>query len=334
MHQMIGHRSLLRAAHPSLLASVAVAAAALGTSGATAVKIADREGCGTAQRGLSEGKMESAGVGRGYVLFVPEACPPGGTWPVVIDLHGSGSHPREQLSITGMAAEATRRGLVVLLPVAAVPIPGGGTTWNIPPDPTRPDDVQYVADALEDAALRVPLDRSRVYVSGFSGGARLASAIASAHPERIAAAGAVGGLRAPDGPGAPVPIVAWHGTADPINPYDGGGPAYWGTGVEGAARAWAMRNGCRSLAPAHHTGSAVRRLEYRDCAGTSAVILHRLEETGHVWPGSAFPFPPARFGSAAPGVEATRDLLDFFERYRNHPAREHGRSPVRHDVRP
>jgi polyhydroxybutyrate depolymerase len=331
---MIRHRFIGRRAHPRRLVGVALAAAALGTSALMALRTADREGCGAAQRGLSEVAMESAGVGREYTLFVPEACPSGGTWPVVIDLHGSGSHPREQLSITGMAAEATRRGLVVLLPVAAAPMPNGGTTWNIPQDPTQADDVQYVIDALEDAALRVPLDRSRVYVSGFSGGARLASAFASAHPGRLAAAGAVGGLRAPDGPGAPVPIMAWHGTADPINPFDGGGPAYWGTEVEGAARAWAMRNGCRSTEPARRTTSTVHRLEYRDCTGTSTVILHRLEGAGHVWPGSAFPFPPARFGPAASGVDATRDLLDFFERHRSHPVQAHGRSRARQEVTP
>jgi polyhydroxybutyrate depolymerase len=310
------HLLTRRPRHRRLTAARALAAVATFAWLPTTWPMATTSDCGTYQRGLSDVQIRGTGTSREYVVFVPDTCTPGRPWPVVIDLHGSGSHPREQLSITGMAAEAERRGLVILLPVAAAPMPGGGATWNVPPSGSGPDDVQFVSDALEDVAHRMPIDRSRVYVSGFSGGARLASAVASGLPQRIAAAGAIGGLRAPDGSGSPVPIIAWHGTADPINPYDGGGPAYWGTGVESAARAWAVRNRCQLEPASSHPAPGVLRFDYRGCARSSAVVLQRLDASGHVWPGSAFPFPHARFGPTAHGVDTTRALLDFFESHR------------------
>ncbi|WP_328842668.1 hypothetical protein [Streptomyces sp. NBC_00258] len=67
------------------------------------------------------------------------------------------------------------------------------------------------------------------------------------HPDRLAAIAAVAGLRAgapvmdADGtyvpdlaacrPGRGVPVLSFSGTADPVNPYAGGGEAYWGAGL-------------------------------------------------------------------------------------------------------
>ncbi|HSO07428.1 MAG TPA: PHB depolymerase family esterase, partial [Pelomicrobium sp.] len=260
--------------------------------------------------GLASFTVESGGRERRYFLYVPPGYDGASPRPLVLDFHGSGSHPRQQLAIDGMARQADAQGFLVLLPEAAVPFPPGGHTWNAPPDPRLPDDVRFAEDALADAARRVCVDPARVYATGFSGGARLASELACARPDRIAALGAVGGLRAPQGCG-PVPVIAFHGTADRINPYVGGGPAYWGYGVDAAVRGWARANGCAASPVEAARGASVTARRYAQCDG-AAVAFYRVDGGGHTWPGSAFPFPPERFGATTREIDATAVMLEFF----------------------
>lgn len=88
--------------------------------------------------------------------------------PAVVDFHGSGSNPKEELLVTGMARAAENRGFLPVMPVATVDFPLGGYTWNV-------DDVGFVPDILGDVGKNLCLDERRVVASGFSGGARLAS---------------------------------------------------------------------------------------------------------------------------------------------------------------
>lgn len=303
-----------------VIVGCAAAAVRLERGGATQVQgpAAGQPGCpGAVQsRGLVTRSVARGGERREYLVYVPERLDPGRAAPAVINLHGSGSTPQQQLAISGMAAAAEARGFVVILPVAVVPFPAGGFTWNVPADPRAADDVQYVIDVLDDAARTWCLDASRIYATGFSGGARLASALACAHAERIAALAAVGGLRAPSGEcRRPIAVLAIHGTGDPINPYAGGGPRYWDHGVEAAFAAWSAHNGCAADPAGTRIAPAVERLRHGICAAGTEVTLYRLDGAGHVWPGSEFAFPVERFGPAAKTFDATAAMLDFFARH-------------------
>jgi polyhydroxybutyrate depolymerase len=259
-------------------------------------------------------RIESGGLDRQYLLYVPKGYDGASPVPLVFDFHGSGSNPEEELQVSGMASAAERHGFVVLLPVAAVPFPLGGFTWNVPPGARQPDDVRFARDALRDAEQRVCIDDTRVYAAGFSGGARLASQIACARPDLIAALGAVGGLRAPPLCRAgSVPIVAFHGSADPINPYAGGGPKYWGYGVEAALRAWIERNDCQAATDTIHVTDEVVKRVHAGCRGDATVVFYSIAGGGHTWPGSRFPFPEERFGKTTRDIDATTLMVEFFQ---------------------
>lgn len=263
--------------------------------------------------GSTQYRLESDGIERRYLMYLPKTHAAGTPLPVVFDFHGSGSDPHEEMRVTGMAEAAERHGFLLLMPFAAVEMPEGGHTWNVPPDDRLPNDVRLAADVLDHAAERVPIDQRRIYAVGFSGGARLASELACAMPTRIAALGAVGGLRAPAScSGSPVPVVAFHGTEDPINPYGGGGPDYWTYGVDAAASGWAARNGCDADPIATQVSASVIEQRYAACQGTADVVLYRIEGGGHTWPGSDYPFPEERFGALESGLDATELMLRFF----------------------
>ena len=248
------------------------------------------------------------------MLFVPASYDGSRAVPAVIDFHGSGSHPEEELLINGFRTAAQARGWIVVLPVAAVPYEAGGNTWNVPARSGQPDDVRYVSDVLDDVTRRVCVDPMRIYASGFSAGARLATRVACALSDRVAALGAVGGLRAPERCARAVPVIAFHGTHDPINPYAGGGPAYWGYGVEQALARWVEHCRCVSRSE-ERVGADALLVRHADCGGNVRLLLYRLEGGGHTWPGSAVPFPAERFGDTPRSVDATAVMLDFFTKH-------------------
>lgn len=301
----------------ALFAILTAEVGASGTAGVSAVGLSAtavaRQSRKAHPAGGAEFRIDSGGVERRYLMYRPKDRADGVPLPVVFDFHGSGSDPEEEMQVSGMADAAERHGFLLLMPVAAVEMPAGGYTWNVPPDERRPDDVQFAMDVLEHAAERVAIDTRRVYVTGFSGGARLASELGCAAPERIAGIAAVGGLRSPTAcTGEPVPVVAFHGTNDPINPYDGGGSDYWDYGIDHAVRGWVERNGCTETPGVTRMSGSVVELRYGGCRRGADVVLYRVENGGHTWPGSGYPFPEDRFGELERQLDATRLILEFF----------------------
>jgi polyhydroxybutyrate depolymerase len=192
--------------------------------------------------GRSAHESRSGELTRRWLLYVPRPVEAGEPLPLVFNLHGSGSTPEEQLALSGLEEVAERETFVLVAAAAA----GADQRWNVPPDPSKPDDVRFISELIDHVAALTPIDRTRVYATGFSGGGRMASQLGCDLSERVAAIAAIGGIRFP-GPCAqarPMPILAFHGTGDDVNPYEGGGQPYWGTGVEPAIQGWAEHNRC------------------------------------------------------------------------------------------
>jgi polyhydroxybutyrate depolymerase len=250
--------------------------------------------------------LEAGGRRRRFLVHIPRERG-AGSWPVVVNLHGSTSNPEEQLALSGMVPVADREGFVVVAPASV------GEAWNVPPDPGGPDEVGFVAEVLDRVGELIPVDWTRVYATGFSGGARLASHLATALADRFAAVAPVAGLRAPGPADRAVPVIGFHGAADPINPYDGGGPSYWQTGVEQALEAWRAHHGCGEPERERVTETCERRIYRRD--GITRLVFYRIDGAGHQWPGSAMDIGPA-FGPLERGVAATRLAWEFCREHR------------------
>ena len=122
-----------------------------------------------------------------------------------------------------------------------------------------PDDVTFLTDLVGVLEHRYCIDSTQVYATGFSGGARMASQLACDASNVFAAVAPVSGLRRPTPCPAsrPVPVIAFHGTADPVDPYNGNGQAYWTYSVPQAAR----RSGPNKTAapPCHFYAAGPRR---------------------------------------------------------------------------
>jgi polyhydroxybutyrate depolymerase len=267
--------------------------------------------------GLHTLLLEAGGVPRQVALFVPRSYDGAEPAPLVLDLHASSIGPEIELAITRLDEAAEDAAFLVALPLAIRPYAHGGTTWNVPYDPAWPDDVDFVATVIDALEASLCIDAARIYAAGYSGGARLASELACRLPGRIAAISAVAGLRGPEAdcpPAAdPVPVLAFHGLADPVNPYDGepdASPAYWTHGIPEAVDRWRAWLGC-SRPVETSSGEGVTRIDVTACDGRPILRLYTLEAAGHTWPGSPFAFPDYT-GAPIASLDATALTLQWF----------------------
>lgn len=274
-------------------------------------------------QGLTPQRIVSGERTRHFDLYVPESYSGKAAVPLIVDLHASGISPGVELKITGMDRAAEKRGFVVVVPAAVTEFPKGGTTWNTPWRDSGVDDVAFVEDVLRAVSFRLCIDQKRIYVTGFSGGARLASELACRMPDRIAAISAVGGLRHPHRPeghctkgSRAVSILAIHSVDDPINTFRHDpkkSPPYWTYGVEEAYERWLAHNACGSTGSDKRITARIVKNVHDDCRNGSVIEFYRLSSTGHTWPGSDFAFPDY-LGATESGLDATELTLRFFER--------------------
>lgn len=257
---------------------------------------------------LRAGFIDSGGIQRRFVVYVPVRSAPTRRLPLVLNLHGSTSFPEEQLALSNAIDAADRHDVIVLAPE------GLDRAWNVPASSHGPDDVGFIRETIAAIAEALPVDRTRVYAMGFSGGGRMACQLGAELADHLAAIGAVSGVRFPEGrrPNGPLPVLAIHGVEDPVNPYAGGGPSYWQYGVEAAIHGWTAHNRSGAVRR-EHLSPAVTKVTYG--SGATEVVSYRVEGLGHQWPGSHVDIG-ADFGPAASEPNATEVALAFFAKHR------------------
>jgi polyhydroxybutyrate depolymerase len=231
--------------------------------------------------GVSSQQLMSGQRQRTYRLFVPPGYDGHQRLPLVLDLHGSGGSSAGQARNSGFeTVAATERFIVGTLDAM-------DARWNVPIQEGRPDDVAYVGDVIADVAARVCTDETRVYVTGFSGGARMTSLLGCRLGSRIAAIAPVSGLRYP-GPcnGRSVPVLTFHGLADPQNPYDGHAPGRgeeWLESVPEALEGWARHDACKGSVMLEDPPGPLSTMRYEGCGDGAEVRMIRIDGLGHAW---------------------------------------------------
>jgi predicted peptidase len=156
------------------------------------------------------GEARSAAEVQDFWLYLPPGIGRGQRWPVLLYLHGRSLRGSEldRLKSYGIPA-LLARGEHLPFIVVAPQLPAG-QRWT---------DTQQVVSVLEDALRPLPVDRDRIYVTGYSMGAGGAWRMVIAHPSLFAAAVLVAATT-PDPTDAVtaalarMPIRVYHGSAD------------------------------------------------------------------------------------------------------------------------
>jgi polyhydroxybutyrate depolymerase len=258
--------------------------------------------------------------------------------PLVVDLHGYSETAGIQADITQLGSYGITNGFITVTPQVNEMV----QHWVTTPGSS---DQKFLIALIGHITSTACVDRHRIYVAGYSNGAFMASALACSDAGTIAAVATVAGIQAPSGchPSRRVPVIAFHGTADPFVPYKGGIgpaakklPAVNGKGTIGSnlsaksnqgieqtdlpipveeAR-WATRNGCSKTPVTSAVSSNVTLIAYH-CPGNASVELYRESGDGHIWAGSQAMVAIASYvGKTTFSINADQLMWRFFG---NHP---------------
>lgn len=268
------------------------------------------------------GKIVSAGVSRRYLLYVPKTYDRSRPTPLVISLHGAAGWPALQRDISHWNDLADKHGFLVVYPAGTTLIgERGPRVWPMGTESLELD-VKFISDLIDKVESDYNIDRNRIYADGLSNGGGMAFALGCKLSNRVAAIGAVSAaLAVPPNmcdDAKPEPVVAFHGTADRMAPYDGGRsgdpvkPLQF-PGIRNWMDDWAERNHCTGDPIDTPVNATVHRLAYTNC-GNAEVVLYTITGGGHQWPGGK-QLPELWVGRATTEINATRMLWDFFARH-------------------
>ncbi len=236
--------------------------------------------------------MVYAGEDRTYLLHIPAAYDPSKPTALVLAFHGIGLNAAEMVRISKLNDQADASGFIAAYPDGT----GKKKSWNggrCCGEAAREnvDDVGFTRALIVEISGLANIDPHRIYATGFSNGAIFTYRLACELPDRIAAIGPVSATQFLDdqracSPSRPIPIIHFHGTADRLNPYDGGTMASGEevVPVEEAAAFWVQNNACSGLPSETRSGSILHRV-YGGCAPGSDVELYIIEGGEHAWPG-------------------------------------------------
>ncbi len=283
-----------------------------------------------AAAGLAAHTLAVDGRTRTYTVYVPSGYSGQQPAPVVVMLHGAGATGPGVIGETAWDRKAEQEGFLAVFPDAVRPDPASPPAyltnpqlWNdgsdrVPDFLRTVDDVRFLDRLLTDLASKYAVDTRAVFLTGFSAGASLTFRAAALLPDRFAAIAPVAG------PCWPLPVVPARrssmptlfiaGTADPINPWNGGPVSLpWGTFAQPPLLAgleeWARRNGCAAGLKPTPGQPGIKVLS---CPDGRPLRAYLVEGLGHMWPGGQPQFPAAFIGTDPGTLPATDVIWAFF----------------------
>ena len=289
---------------------------------------------------MERGALEHGSRSRTFLYYVPTRL--GRSPSLVIVFHSSMSNGSQARRAFGYEFDrlADEHGFIVVYP------DGVEQHWNDcrkkAPYAARRlgiDDVGFTRALV--AHFRATTNIDRVFATGWSNGGQMAIRLALEAPDLVdAVAPVIASLPTEANmdcriSGVPVSILFMNGTADPMNPYEGGDVELYGVwGNRGAVRssidsaAWFARLAGYAGRPERATlpdrdpedGSSVERVSWTDSKRKS-VVLYSVRGGGHT-----IPHPTARaprlLGRTNADIRAAEEIWSFF---RGEQTREEGK---------
>ena len=254
--------------------------------------------------------IRPGGQTRRYRLHVPIAYRAGSAMALVLNLHGLNESAAMQERLSAMSGKADQAGFIVTYPEGL----GTPQNWKIGPNDAGVEDQNFLLALIRYLETQLTVDPTRIDVTGISNGAEMTERMGCEHADVIAAIAPVSGgyFRAERcNPPRPVPVVAFHGTADTLLPYDGRPPFM--ISVKDWAAQWAARNDCAPSKKVTYQHGDVSGITWSDCKQNADVTLYTVDDGGHAWPGSN---APPVLGKVTNDINATDTIWEFFA---NHP---------------
>ncbi len=270
--------------------------------------------------------MNYGGFARTALVYVPPGYKSGRPTPVVVNLHGSFSTAEGQADMSGMDSTARSDRFIVLYPQGAI-AQGPGYDWNVPDEPVwghqltlakLPDDIGFIVHSVHVVEDLLCVNKHMIYATGYSDGARMVSYLGCRAAGTFAAIAPVDGIRFPVDCDSSrlVSVIAFHGTADPVNRYQGHGRSrFWTYSVPEATRLWALHDRCSLNDHLSYPFESSSLTRYSGCQDGNTVELYSIFGEGHQWPDGTR-LPPSdtvKLGPQNFTVDANQVMWNFFE---------------------
>lgn len=262
--------------------------------------------------GVSRETLMIGGVERSYLVRVPPGYDGSSRVPLILAFHGFATDATTLMAYTGFDTAAAATGAITVAPDGT----GFPQRWYSGGPAAGVDDAAFVRDLLTEIDSTLCVDPDRTYAVGFSNGGGMAQRLACELPDRIAAIGIVAAAYVSCQ--ADVPMVAFHGMADAIVPFEGGltPPELFSIPFLPARRyvsEWAKAVGCDGLPTISRPSGEVELSTFHRCRrGDGEVLLYAILGGGHNWPGAP---EVAILGHTTQEIDASETILAFFREH-------------------
>jgi polyhydroxybutyrate depolymerase len=255
------------------------------------------------------------GINRSWTVYLPVGYTTGESLPLVLALHGYTQTGQNIMQFSGFNSIADTGNFVVVYPN------GVSNSWNVGfSGGSTADDVGFLSALIDTLHQRYNIDLNRVYSTGFSNGGFMSYRLACELGDRVAAIAPVAGTMT-DGayssclPQRPVPVLHIHGTNDFVVSYNGG---FGNKSVDQVLAFWNSFNNCpatpvvEDLPDLVAEGSTVQRSTWAPCDESAEVILLKVINGGHTWPGSV---GVTGVGITNRDIVASSEIWNFVKRF-------------------
>ncbi|MAV59845.1 MAG: hypothetical protein CMA13_00935 [Euryarchaeota archaeon] len=267
---------------------------------------------------------------RCWKLLIPESVNKDTLVPLVVDIHGYTQDMDKHNNMTGFDEIAIEEGFIVVYP------DGYENSWNAGDiccgvaHEEGIDDLSFLLGLVQNLIETQPVDKDRIYVSGWSNGCGMTQMLAVEASELFAAAGCMSFylIAPPSSNYTPIPFMEIHGLLDDLIVYGNAGLlTIFGQDTEwteeGAIQNledWKNLNNCEGITPEIIiTEDDYDIRGYSDCENGAEVRLMTLYYGGHNpyakdCPDYQLDSPEDVIWSCRKnptGIESTRILWDF-----------------------
>jgi polyhydroxybutyrate depolymerase len=237
----------------------------------------------------TNGSIISSGIKRTYYLYVPASYDRAKPTPLVISMHAAALWSVQQMETSEWNRVADKYGFIVVYPDGTTT--GGPRIWAPDDGPELMRDVLFISDLIDTLSAHYHIDVQRVYANGLSNGGGMSFMLSCLLWNRIAAVGLVASAQTRHFTSChddhAVPMIAFHGSADPVAKYHGGASWAFPKGFPDFptfVSQWARRNGCTSSNDERAASDVIERT-YTGCANDASVVFYTIVGGGHTWPG-------------------------------------------------
>jgi polyhydroxybutyrate depolymerase len=239
----------------------------------------------------------------------------GTSLPLLLALHPLTGTGLNMMQFTGFNSIADTANFIVAYP------DGINNSWNVGlPGGSTANDVGFISALIDTLHQDYNIDLNRVYAAGFSNGGFLCYRLACEMGERIAAIGSVAGTMTDAAytacsPQRIMPVLHIHGTSDLVVGFNGG---FGNKSVDQVLTFWKSFDTCpvfpviENLPDLVAEGSTVQRQTWTPCAEGSEVMLLKVINGGHTWPGSV---GVTGLGNTNRDINASSEIWKFVSKY-------------------